>query len=124
MIESDGRFFQSASNENMYIQMSKRQLLFLEIPHPVRIVRRHVGYLQAYKRFIDQNVQFDDPATKKEISDGIHCEICNYIKAISEILKINNDPNDQIKHFKTPFNDINGWIAQAQQYLDNTAVDL
>lgn len=124
LIESDGRFFQSASNENMYIQMSKRKLLFLEIPHPVRIIRHHVGYLQAYKRFIDQNVQFDDPATKKEISEGIHSEICGYIKTISELLKINNDSNEQIKHFKPPFNDINGWIAQAQQYLDNTAVDL
>ena len=116
MINIDGQFFQTATNQNMYAQMLDRKLLFLEKPHPVRIVRHHVGYLEAYKRFIDQNMKLDEN-TKTEISQGIFNEIRNYIKEVWELLRINNV--DPVKRFETPFDDIDGWIAKAkQQYLD------
>jgi hypothetical protein len=116
IIDLDGQFFQTAENQNMYTQMLDRKLLFLGKPHPVRIARLHVGYLEAYKRFIDQDAKLDNN-TKNEISTGISNEIRNYVKAISELLEVNR--TDPIKHFEAPFDNINGWIAQAQQqYLD------
>lgn len=116
MIFLDGQFFQTDTNQNMYTQMLDRNLLFLGKPHPVRIARVHVGYLEAYKQFIDQNAKLDSN-TRNEISIGISNEIRDYVKTISELLEINR--TDPIKHFEAPFDNIDGWIAQAQQkYLN------
>jgi len=97
LIEFDRQTFQqSAGSISICEQMKYRNLLMFDIPHPVRIARQHIGYLEHYRWFVDSESGLDDP-NRKEVCEGITNEIAEYEKEIRDLLQ--KDKNYTMKYF-------------------------
>jgi GTPase SAR1 family protein len=72
LINHDLSQFPNTINSSVCERMG--DLLFDGIPHPVRILRQHINYLQNYKFFVENYANINE-VNKKEICDGKSDEI-------------------------------------------------
>jgi hypothetical protein len=96
LIKYDKNYFFQINNSHPYEKMYNGDYLIRDNPHPVRLVRNHVGYLDAFKKYIsylDNNVITNED--KEIIKEQVSNEICLYTKMLNSF--IDEDKNGYFK---------------------------
>jgi hypothetical protein len=96
LMEYDYKYFFQTNNPRPYERMYNGDYLIRENPHPVRLVRNHVGYLDAFRNYISY---LDDNTITNKDKEVIIKEVSKEISCYAEMLKnlIDKDKNGYFK---------------------------